>query len=107
MAVIETVARECAQLCQRSSACVEGRNGQLALRQHRLHRLSDRKLAAFTTVHNYFGQRNDGTTAAERFFGTKPKSLFDWVLVRGELPGRPAQPRAQPKPKAYLVPVAA
>jgi hypothetical protein len=107
LVVIETVARECAQLFQRSSSCVEGRNGQLALRHHSLHRLSDRKLAALTTVHNYFVERSDGTTAAERFFGAKPRPLFDWVLERVDLPGRPAQPRAQPKPKAYLAPVAA
>jgi hypothetical protein len=107
LVVIETVARECAQLFQRSSSCVEGRNGQLALRHHSLHRLSDRKLAALTPVHNYFVERSDGTTAAERFFGAKPRPLFDWVLERVDLPGRPAQPRAQPKPKAYLAPVAA
>jgi hypothetical protein len=107
LVVIETVARECAQLFQRSSSCVEGRNGQLALRHHSLHRLSNRKLAALTTVHNYFVQRSDSTTAAERFFGAKPRPLFDWVLERVDLPGRPAQPRAQPGPKAYKVPVAA
>jgi hypothetical protein len=100
---IETVAWECAQLFQRSSSCVEGRNGQLALRHHSLHRIRDRKLAALTTVHNYFVRRDDGTTAAERFFDAKPRSLLDWVLERVDLPGRPAQPRAQPKPKTYLV----
>jgi hypothetical protein len=107
LVVIETVAQECAQLFQRSSSCVEGRNGQLALRHHSLHRLSDRKLAALTTVHNYFVERQDGTTAAERFFGAKPRKLFDWVLERVDLPGRPAQPRTELKPKVYLVPAAA
>jgi len=102
LVVIETVARECAQLFQRSSSCVEGRNGQLALRHHSLHRLSDRKLTALTTVHNYFVERSDGTTAAERFFDAKPKPLFDWVLARVDLPGRPAQPRARSRPKVYL-----
>ncbi len=62
---VEQVAQECAELFQRSSSCVEGRNGQLALRHHSLHRLRDQKLAALTTVHNYFVQRSDGTTAAE------------------------------------------
>jgi len=73
LVVIETVAQECAQLFQRSSSCVEGRNGQLALRHHSLHRIGNRKLAALTTVHNYFVKRSEGTTAAERFFGSKPK----------------------------------
>ena len=75
LVVIETVAQECAQLFQRSSSCVEGRNGQLALRHRSLHRLNNRKLAALTTVHNYFIKRSDGSTAAERFFGSKPMVL--------------------------------
>jgi small-conductance mechanosensitive channel len=105
--VIEQVAQECAELFQRSSSCVEGRNGQLALRHHSLHRLRDQKLAALTTMHNYFVQRSDGTTAAERFFGAKPGNLFEWVLERVDLPGWPAQKRAAPKPKEYLAPAAA
>ena len=90
---IEQVAEECAQLFQRSSSCVEGRNGQLALRHHSLHRLSQRKLAALTTVHNYAVQRPDGTTPAERFYGVKPRDLFEWILERVDLPGRPAKKR--------------
>ena len=105
--VIEQVAQECAELFQRSSSCVEGRNGQLALRHHSLHRLRNQKLAALTTVHNYFVKRSDGTTAAERFFGSKPGNLFDWVLERVDLPGWPAQKRSEPKPKEYLARAAA
>jgi hypothetical protein len=105
--VLETVAQECAQLFQRSSSCVEGRNGYLALYHHSLHRLGDRKLAALTTVHNYFVQRQDGTTAAERFFGSKPRDLFGWVLDQVDLPGYPAQKRSRPKPKKFLVQAAA
>lgn len=105
--VIETVARECAQLFQRSSSCVEGRNGQLALRHHSLHRISNRKLTALTTVHNYFIERRDGTTAAERFFGSKPRDLFEWLLEQVDLPGRPARKRSQPQRRAYLVQAAA
>lgn len=105
--VLETVAQECAQLFQRSSSCVEGRNGYLALYHHSLHRLGDRKLAALTTVHNYFVKRQDGTTAAERFFGSKPKDLFGWVLDQVDLPGYPARKRSQPKPKEFLAQAAA
>jgi len=105
--VIEMVAQECAQLFQRSSSCVEGRNGQLALRHHSLHRISDRKLAALTTVHNYFVKRSDSTTAAERFFGTKPRDLFEWLLEQVDLPGRPAKKRSQAKRKEFLVQAAA
>lgn len=101
-ALIEQVAATCAQLFQRSSSCVEGRNGQLALRHHSLHRISNRKLAALTTVHNYWVKRHDETTAAERFFGAKPRDLFAWVLNRVDLPGRPAQKRSQPKTNTSL-----
>jgi len=101
------VAQECAELFQRSSSCVEGRNGQLALRHHSLHRLRDQKLEALTTVHNYFVRRSDGTTAAERFFGAKPGNLFEWILERVDLPGWPAQKRSEPKPKGYLTPAIA
>lgn len=92
--MIEQVAEECADLFQRSSSCVEGRNGQLSLRHHGLHRLSNRKLAALTAVHNYFISRRDGTTPAERFFRNKPKDMFEFLLSNIDLPGRPAQCRS-------------
>ena len=104
---IESVAQECAQLFQRSSSCVEGRNGQLALRHHSLHRIGNRKLTALTTVHNYFIKRSDDTTAAERFFGVKPRDLFEYILARVDLPGRPAQMRSRPRQTAYLTRAAA
>lgn len=105
--VLETVAQECAQLFQRSSSCGEGRNGYLALYHHSLHRLGDRKLTALTTVHNYFVKRQDGTTAAERFFGAQPRDLFGWVLEQVDLPGHPARKRSQLKPKKFLLQAAA
>jgi hypothetical protein len=94
--LLEAVARECAQLFQRSSSCVEGRNGQLAWRHHHLHQIRPRKLKALTVVHNYFLRRSDGTTAAQRFFGTSPRDLFEWVLERVPLPGWPAPKRPTP-----------
>ena len=90
----ERWAREWSGWFQRSSSCVEGRNGQLALRHHSLHRLSKRKLEALTAVHNYWLQRG-GTTAAERFFGKKPADLFGCLLARLPLPARPASRRPQ------------
>jgi len=89
--MIEQVGEECACLFQRSSSCVEGRNGQLSLRHHGLHRLSNRKLAALSAVHNYFIKRRDGTTPAERLFGTRPRELFEFLLTKMDFPGRPAQ----------------
>lgn len=82
-------ARQCAGLFQRSSSCVEGRNAQLSLRRHGMHRLSRRKLKALTVIHNHYLKRADGTTAAERFFGKKPIDMFEWLLEKMPLPPRP------------------
>lgn len=90
---VHEVALECAQLFQRSSSCVEGRNGVLALRRHSLHQLTPRKLAALTVVHNYGTTRADGTTAAGRFFGRRPRDLFAYLLERLPPPARPAARR--------------
>jgi hypothetical protein len=105
--LLEQVAIDCADVFQRSSSCVEGRNGQLALHHHARHRLSDRKLSALTAVHNYFIQRPDGATAAQRFFGRPPAKLFEWVLKKTSLPGRPAHKRPRPAKPPYLQPIAA
>jgi hypothetical protein len=104
---LEQVAGDCADLFQRSSSAVEGCNGQLSLHHHGRHRLSDRKLAALTAVHNFHICRADGTTAAERLFGRAPPPLFEQVLARVPLPPRPRrrQPRRSKAP--YLTPLAA
>lgn len=91
---LELQAMACADIFQRSSSCVEGRNGQLSLFHHGLHKLSGRKLGALTVVHNYFIMRVDGTTAAERFFGAAPDDLFAFLLKRMPLPSRPAKKRS-------------
>jgi hypothetical protein len=96
---VEEVARETAGLFQRSSSCVEGRNGRLSLQHHGHSRVSERRLKALTVIHNYMVQRGDGTTAAQRFFGQKPKDVFAWLLERmPDLP-RPAQKRRAPPPE--------
>jgi hypothetical protein len=77
----------------RSSSCVEGRNGQLSLHHHGCHALSPGKLKALTVLHNYFIERADGSTAAQRFFGQKPADLFEWLLERFPEPPRPAKRR--------------
>lgn len=88
-AELERKAQICADLFQRSSSCVEGRNGQLSLKHHALHRFTLRKLQALTVLHNYLIRRSDGTTAAERFYGTVPRDLFAWLLNRMSVPARP------------------
>ena len=85
--------KQCAQLFQRSSSCVEGRNGHLSLFHHGHHRLMSRKLEALTVVHNFMKVRPDGTTAAERFFGHEPRDAFEWLVEHMPLPARPSKSR--------------
>ena len=90
---LEDKAQQCADFFQRSSSCVEGRNGQLSLKHHALHQLTGRKLHALTVLHNYAVQRKDGSTAAERFYGAAPRDLFDWLLDHLSPPARPRAAR--------------
>jgi hypothetical protein len=87
-------AKELAELFQRSSSCVEGRNGMLSLLHHRCHRLSTSSLKALTVVHNYHIRRADGSTAAERFFEQKHSNLFSSIVENVRIPGRPYHRRA-------------
>ena len=86
-------AKRLATVFQRSSSNVEGRNGYLSLRSHQLRGLDlPRKRECFTAVHNFFLARPDGTTAAERFFGQKPRSMFAAILASVELAPTPLSP---------------
>ena len=86
-------AKTLAEVFQRSSSNVEGRNGYLSLRNHQLRGLDHpRKRACLTTIHNFFLTRPDGTTAAERFFGQKPRSMFAAILEAVNIPPAPLSP---------------
>jgi len=86
-------AKELAEVFQRSSSNVEGRNGYLSLRNHQLRGLDrPRKRECLTAIHNFFLTREDGTTAAERFFNQKPRSMFAAILASVELPPAPLSP---------------
>ena len=104
---IEEVAGGCADLFQRSSSCVEGRNGHLSLYHHGAHALSDRKLGALTAIHNFHIRRPDGTTAAERFFAQAHPPLFEQVLGQVSFPPPPRQRRPRRARLSYLMPLAA
>jgi len=89
-------AKRLATVFQRSSSNVEGRNGYLSLRSHQLRGLDlPRKRQCFTAIHNFFLTRPDGTTAAERFFGQKPRSMFAVILESVELAPAPLSPPRQ------------
>ena len=91
---LQRQAKDLAEIFQRSSSNVEGRNGYLSLRNHQLRGLDlPRKRACLTTIHNFFLTRPDGSTAAERFFGQKPRSLFAAILASVDLPPAPRSPQ--------------
>lgn len=92
---VERVGQEVVGLFARSSSCVEGRNGRLALFHHGQCRLSAARLKALTAIHNYMAERADGTTAAERFFGQPAREVFAWLLER--LPNLPRPAAKRPK----------
>lgn len=85
------LAGSCADVFQRSSSCVEGRNGYLSLRHHGLHHLSDRKLAVLTVIHNFFIRRDDNTTAAERFFEKSHREIMEYLVQKMSYPPRPGK----------------
>jgi hypothetical protein len=86
-------AQTLSEVFQRSSSNVEGRNGYLSLRNHQLRGLEHpRKRECLTAVHNFCLTRADGTTAAERFFGQKPQSMFAATLQSVEVPPAPLSP---------------
>jgi hypothetical protein len=90
---LKAKAAKLAEVFQRSSSNVAGRNGYLSLRNHQLRGLDHpRKRACLTAVHNFFLTRPDGTTAAERFFGQKPRSRFAAILAAVEIPPTPLSP---------------
>ena len=90
---LQNEAKRLAAVFQRSSSNVEGRNGYLSLRSHHLRGLDlPRKRQCFTAIHNFFLTRPDGTTAAERFFGQKPRSMFAAILESVELAPPPLNP---------------
>jgi hypothetical protein len=101
---VERVAQECMGWLCRSSSCVEGRNGRLALFHHGQGRLSEQRLGVLGVVHNYLVRREDGTTAAERFFGVKQRDAFNWLLER--LPELPRPAARRPKRRAPPTPAA-
>jgi hypothetical protein len=90
---LKAKAAKLAEVFQRSSSNVEGRNGYLSLRNHQLRGLDHpRKRVCLTAMHNFFLTPPDGTTAAERFFGQKPRSMFAAILGSGEIPPAPLSP---------------
>lgn len=81
--------KELAETFQRSSSCVEGRNGVLSLMMHRFCRFSEKTMRVLSMVHNFGVRRKDGSTSAERFFEGKHAELFDHLVKNVRIPGKP------------------
>lgn len=90
---LQRKATEWVRYFQRSSSCVEGRNGVLGMKHHGAHKLSARRLGALTAVHNFHMKRLDGTTPGERFFQKKHDELFEVVISRVKMLGKPRKRR--------------
>ena len=82
---------------QRSSSCVEGRNGVLGMKHRGTHKISQHRLSALTVVHNFYVTRPDGTTPANRFFQSEHEELFDTVFRRTSMLGKPRNRTAKPQ----------
>ncbi len=90
---LKAEAAQLAQVLQRSRSNGEGRNGYLALRTHQLRGLAPpRKRACLTALHHFFLTRADGTTAAARFVGQKPRAMLAAILASVDLPPAPLSP---------------
>ena len=90
---LQQQAKALAEVFQRSSSNVEGRHGYLSLRNHQRRGLDHpRKRECLTAVHNFLLTRPDGTTAAERLFGQKPRAMFAVILESVEIPPAPLSP---------------
>ena len=96
-AALQTLAKECVEIFQRSSSCLEGRNGHLTLWHHGLGMVEPRKLSALTVVHNFFPTRDDNTTAAERFFEQPHNNLFRDLVEKMPLPLRSRKTQLSPQ----------
>lgn len=86
--ILKQFAQKCAQIFQRSSSCVEGRNSHLTLWHHGVSHICPRKASSITVTNNFCIKRPDNTTAAERFFENKPRNLFQYLLEKMPLPSR-------------------
>jgi hypothetical protein len=90
---LQQQAKELAEIFQRASSNVEGRNGSLSLHTHQLRELDrPRKRTCLTTIHNFFRTRSDGTTAAARLLGQKPHSISVAILDSVDLLPAPRSP---------------
>ena len=92
--------KELAEQFQRSSSCVEGRNGVLSLLMHKFHRINESTLRVLTIVHNFGVRREDGSTAAMRFFDGVHDDLFEHLVKNVSIPGKPRSQSVIGKQKA-------
>jgi hypothetical protein len=71
---------DAANIYQRSSSIVEGRNSSLSLKNHSIKKLTSKRLSVLTIIQNYYVKNIDGNTAAERFFEQHHSNLVDYIV---------------------------
>ncbi len=98
-AASQAIAQGCADLFQRASSATEGRNHRLRVLHDGLTTLSPTRLGAQTVAQSFVVEDEEGTTAAERFFGQRPDDLMRWLSERVPLP-----PRARSRRTAEVKP---
>jgi len=84
---------------QRTTSTVEGRNAQLSYHYFSSKGIREHHIKPLTVIHNFWLQRDDGSTACERLCQLKPPELIEWLLEKME-----PMPVARPR---RLVPIAA
>jgi len=90
---LKAAAAKRAEVLQCSSSHVERHHGSLALRNHQRRGLDHpRKRTCLTGIHHFFFTRAEGSTAAERFFWQKPRSMCAVILASVEIPPAPLSP---------------
>ena len=80
-----------ANVFQRASSAVEGRNGYLSQMHHNQRGLPKRRYKVWTVLHNFDCRAADGTTPASRFFRRGFPDLFETVLSHVDDLPRPRQ----------------
>ena len=84
-----STAKFCSAIFQRSTAVVEGENGRFRLNDHKLQGMDEEELEVQRVLRNFWATRKDESTAAERFFETKHRNLFEELCKTMPPPARP------------------
>ena len=75
-------AKEMSLKYQRTTSAIEGRNARLSQHYFSTRGIKAEHVKPLTVIANFWVQRDDKTTAAERLCGFKPPDLFEYILKK-------------------------